>query len=107
MSLRDRYADHLTTFHEQASAQITHQVSRDNHGTLRSLDISEDEQGVWAEAVIDLHGDVVARWGSEVYKRRNLIILNEGGPLDDAAFGADLFSTAVMEDLDTSGRQPG
>lgn len=105
MQLSERYADQLVEFREEASRQIAHQVRRDNYGVLRSFEISEDEQGVWIEVTVDLHGEVVARWGSEVYTRRELAITTEYGHFDDASFGAALLSTAVMEDLDTCGRR--
>lgn len=104
MSLSEEYADYLTNFAEKARGQVEREVAQDGFGSLRSFAIREEEQGVFVEVEIDLQGEVVARWGSTIYKRRNLIIVRDEGPVDDASFAADLFSTVVIEDLFTCGR---
>lgn len=106
MSLRDDHADHLAAFAEDARGQVAREVEAEGFGTLRRLAIHEDERGVFADVEVDLHGEVVARWGSATYTRRSLVISREDGPLDDASFAADLLATVVIEDLHTCGRRP-
>ncbi|MEU8699972.1 hypothetical protein AB0C61_20350 [Streptomyces sp. NPDC048680] len=55
---------------------------------------------------IDLSGEVMERWGSDVHSRSYLIIRQQGGPIDPVEFGASFLHTSVMEDLDTAGRRP-
>ncbi|MFD4482696.1 hypothetical protein ACFWPU_42240 [Streptomyces sp. NPDC058471] len=62
--------------------------------TLRQFTFSESEEGIWAEAIIDVPGK------QEPWVRRRLIIPVEG-PDKDAWFTAMLFSSGTTEDLDT------
>ncbi|WP_405777937.1 hypothetical protein [Streptomyces sp. NBC_00859] len=65
------------------------------HGaTLRKFAFSESEEGIWAEAIIELPGR------KEPWIRRRLIIPAEG-PDKDAWFTAMLFSAGTAEDLGT------
>ncbi|WP_415962033.1 hypothetical protein [Streptomyces sp. 021-4] len=106
MNLRDRYTDHLREFGAAATDGIESVLAEGNYGQLRALDFDEDEQGVFVTIDISLTGEVVQRWGSDVYRRRHLIIQRQDGPIDPADFGAALVHTSVMEDLDTAGRRP-
>ncbi|MFF5257180.1 hypothetical protein ACFY4K_34900 [Streptomyces leeuwenhoekii] len=106
MNLRQRYADYLAKFSEDAKKQIADHLVNDGFGNLRKFGFTEDEQGVWAEVEISLSGEVVDRWGSDLYTRRTLVIWRNDGPVDDAPFGASLLGVAVMEDLATCGRRP-
>lgn len=104
MNLSQRHAAYLAEFRRNVRDQIAEDVRRAGYGSLRGFAFHEDEQGVWAEAVVDLHGEVVARWGSDVYTHRVPVILRDRGPLEEVYFGSALFTVAVMEDLDTCGR---
>ncbi|MFJ9637448.1 hypothetical protein [Streptomyces sp. NPDC101178] len=106
MNLRDQYADHLRKFGAAATDGIESVLAEGNYGQLRKFGFEEDEQGVFATVDISLSGEVVQRWGSDVYRRRHLIIQRQDGPIDPADFGAALVHTSVMEDLDTAGRRP-
>lgn len=72
---------------------------------MATIRLHEDRQGVWSSVTIDLHGEVVARWGSATYQRRSLLIRRDGAPVDELTFAADLLTTTIVEDLDTCGRQ--
>ncbi|NJQ03986.1 hypothetical protein [Streptomyces zingiberis] len=106
MSLRDQYAEHLSNFDAAAKEGINNVLAEGNYGYLRRLDLNEVDEGVFAEIEIALTGEVVDRWGSDVYSRRFLIVRPEDGPMDPADFAAALVHTSVMEDLDTAGRGP-
>ncbi|MHC3429333.1 hypothetical protein [Streptomyces sp. DT18] len=106
MTLRDQYADHLSAFGAAATGGIQGVLDESNYGQLSSLDFDENEQGVFVSFTIDLSGEVVERWGSDVYTRRYLIIRTQDGPVDPVEFGVSLLYTSVMEDLDTAGRRP-
>ncbi|MFD0021275.1 hypothetical protein [Streptomyces sp. NPDC058382] len=106
MTLRDQYAGHLSAFAAAATDGIRSVLAEGNHGQLRSLDFDENGKGVFVTFEIDLSGEVVERWGSDVYSRRHLIIGQREGPMDPVDFGASLLHTSVMEDLDTAGRRP-
>lgn len=105
MSLRDQYSGHLSEFGAAATNGLESVLSEGSYGHLRRLGFDETEEGVFVTFEIALAGEVVQRWGSEVYSRRYLIIRRQGGPIDPADFGAALVQTSVMEDLDTAGRR--
>jgi hypothetical protein len=61
--------------------------------TLSGLSFSENEEGVWAEAVVELTGR------QEPWVRRRLIIPVQG-PDKDAWLAGTIFSSALVEELD-------
>ncbi|MFG2432878.1 hypothetical protein [Streptomyces sp. NPDC048590] len=99
MSLQERYEEYLKEFELDARQGIIDSLASEGYGALNSLKFSEDDQGVSAEAEVQLRG-IAAPW---IFRRR--IILPDG-PLDKSWLASTLFSTAMIEDLDTRAWPP-
>ncbi|CAL9324273.1 hypothetical protein [Streptomyces sp. SudanB182_2057] len=86
------YGAYLEEFHVEVVEGLGSALA-EHAATLIDLSYSEDDHGVWAEAVVDLPGRE-APW-----VRRRLIIPTEG-PDKDAWLAGTIFSSALAEDLD-------
>lgn len=94
MSLREQYAEWLEEFEPDVRVGITESLAHGEYGTLKSMSFCEDDHGVWLEAEIQLRG-VDAPW----IRRR--VVIPPQGPLDSALLASTIFSSTIVEDLDT------
>ncbi|MDI3406403.1 hypothetical protein [Streptomyces cavernicola] len=93
MELTEQYSDYLETFQDITRAQVRETLHSGNLGTLKEFGIREDNSGVWAKIVIEVHG------AEKIYRRRILVIDAEDHPPEDPAeFAATLFSTNVVQE---------
>ncbi|MER8222588.1 hypothetical protein ABTZ58_18745 [Streptomyces sp. NPDC094143] len=82
---------------EEFRAEVVEGLSStltEHAATLNQLSYSEDDDGVWAEVVVHLPGR------KDPWVRRRLIIPAQG-PDKDAWLAGTIFSSALIEDLDT------
>ncbi|MFF9690622.1 hypothetical protein [Streptomyces sp. NPDC014623] len=94
MSLQERYAEWLDEFDSDVRVGITESLQQGEYGTLKALIFREDERGVWVEAEIQ-------RRGNDTPWTCRRVVITPQGPLDSALLASTIFSSAVIEDLDT------
>jgi hypothetical protein len=94
MSLREQYAEWLGEFEPDVRVGITESLAHGEYGTLSSMTFREDDRGVWLEAEVQLRG-VDAPW---ICCR---VVITPQGPLDWALLTSTIYSSAMVEDLDT------
>lgn len=94
MSLQRQYTEYLRELEFDVRQGINDSLTSEKYGTLNSLNFHEDDQGVWLEASVQLR-KIEAPW-----KFRRVVVRLDG-PLDSPLMASTLFSTAMIEDLDT------
>ncbi|MEY7979277.1 hypothetical protein AB8O53_23525 [Streptomyces pilosus] len=99
MSLREQYAEWLGEFEPDVRVGITESLTDGEYGTLKSMKFREDEHGVWLEAELQLSG-VDAPW---ICRK---VVITPQGPLDSPLLASTIFSSTMVEDLDTQPRPP-
>ncbi|MFD0154594.1 hypothetical protein ACWGQ4_00670 [Streptomyces sp. NPDC055721] len=87
------YRQYLEEFRSEVSDGLASELM-ERGSRLCLLSFSENEEGVWVEAEIELPDQ------GETWTRRRLIIPKQG-PDKDAWLAGTIFSSALVEELDT------
>ncbi|MDI3402902.1 hypothetical protein [Streptomyces cavernicola] len=92
MALIAEYEEYLQEFRAEVVDGLSVELAG-RGATLRELTFSEDEDGVWAESVLDLPDR------REAWVRRRLVVPSLG-PDKDAWLAGVVYASAVGEELD-------
>ncbi|MDX2391107.1 hypothetical protein NJL88_13825 [Streptomyces sp. DK15] len=93
MTDREALDGYLDEFRSEVAEGLRHPLA-ERGARLLGLSFSEESDGIWTEAVIDLPGR------PDAWTRRRLIV-PVPGPDKDAWLAGAVFSSTVIEDLDT------